>query len=555
VARDVEFDAVAHDKTAAGLSSAERRFRETGEKIRRQQEEQSKAFGDRLTRTVSAFSPRLGSALAAGLADGAKLGAPLMISAIGAGAPALAGILSAAVVGGIGVGGVVGGVALAARDPRVQAAGAQLGRNLLTNLEARAAVFVDPVLKSIAIIDDKLAESQGDIQRIFTASARFVEPLSDALGDFGQSVLRGVAVVSERAGPVMEALGDGVRETGEAIEGFLDDVSRNGEQTARVLDSVFTTLNGTLSVTGEAVAAINQTFAFLDGIMPLSLFETFNRLLGDTEDGARRTGSGTFELAGAMGAAEQETRSYADQLAAAEQEARDLLDANQSLYSSTTSVAEAFAKAKDTIAENGRTLSLNSEKGRENRDALSQVAGQLTRNYEAYVAVNGAGAGAAAVAAENRRQFIALATSAGASGTAANRLADELLGIPSVNPKVTVQGVESARAVARTITTTLNAIADETVNVYVRYAGGGGLSSAEARASARKNLAAGAAFMETDGGTRSAPPAQVNVDSQVVVNLDGAPFRSMTAQVVSAHDRAQRHRMRYGGRRRFPGGQ
>jgi hypothetical protein len=546
--RDVEFNVTSSDKTGPGLASAERRFKATQDKMRKDSERFQKVFGD-----------GIGKGLSDGLASASRIAGPalagLAVSAAGAIAPVLAGTLSAAVVGGATAGGILGGIAIVSRDARVQAAGTTLAANLMSGLETRASVFVQPVLRSIDMVDARFKQSGNTIEAIFRNSAKFVEPLTDAALDAGQSLLEGIETATERAEPVMKSFENGIRDTGNTLKGVIENLSEDGDATARNLDSAFATLNGTLKVTGEVVSGINKTFDFLGKIMPLSAFDTYQKGLDQIEGTTRRTGSGTFELAdgldGAGDAAQDaaaKAKEYADKLREAEEAVRGMFDANRELYGSTTETAQAIADATKIIGENGEGLKLNTEKGRENRDALSDVASQLGSNYEAYLAVNGAGAGATAVAKANRDAFVKLAEKAGYGADAAQDLANRLLGIPNVNPTVTVRGVEGAKAAARTISATLRAIKDENVNINYQV---NGTNSSALRAAAAKNNAAEPGPSFSDGSvsrTGGASPVSVSSTIQNVITLDGAPFRAMTARTVSENNRRERHRARYGGR-------
>ena len=175
MARDIEANATIHDKSSEGLDKFSENVKKTGKKTQKEFERFGKSSGDSFIKSVGSVSPKLAGKIASSLGDGAKLGAPLILSAIGgglaAGLPAISGLIGAAVTGGAAGAGILGGVALAAQDSRVKAAGTQLGNNLLTGLQDRAGSFIQPVLGSIDILQDKFLETGDTIERIFQNSS------------------------------------------------------------------------------------------------------------------------------------------------------------------------------------------------------------------------------------------------------------------------------------------------------------------------------------------------------------------------------------------------
>jgi hypothetical protein len=251
-----------------------------------------------------------------------------------------------------------------------------------------------------------------------------------------------------------------------------------------------------------------------------------------------------------MHTAAGETRDYATMLADAEREASDLLNAQRSLYSSTTTVAQAMADAGKAIAENGRTLSLNSEKGRENRRALDSVAGAMKAQYDATVAVNGVGVTSARVAQTNADKFVALAGKAGLSAGKARELARELGLIPSKRETKIIAETKAAEAAAKRVRDMLAQIKNRTVSVNVIFNEQRRSKVANQLGSGAGNFAGATGFQgaATGGGGRTQAPTPVNVESLVTVQLDGRPFATATAVAVRSERRSAQWRSKYGGR-------
>ncbi len=543
MARDVEFGVVADDKTGPGLDSAARRFKATDDKIKREQERSNKRFGDRLVKTVGAISPKLGEALADGVAAGAKLGAPLLTTGLAVGLPALASLMSGAIVGGVGIGGVVGGVALAARDARVQSAGKALGERLLGGLERSAQPFIRPVLDAIDDIGARFDRVRGNIDSIFANASRFVGPLSGGIGDLFESVVRAVDKVTSRAMPVIRAISEGLSGTGRSLEVFFDAISSDGDSSARAVKAAFDTLNATLQTTGVTLGALSKILGYWDQVIPLAPLGKFVTALNEADSAGRRTTGGTFELNTAMQLAAGETRTYAQVMDEAARQTDAVASAQASLYGTTTNLAQAMADANKTIAENGRTLSLNSQKGRENRRALDSVAQGMRAVYADTVAVNGVGIKSAQVASNNANQFVRLAQKAGLGAGAARRLASDLGLIPTKRETKIIADTKEAEARAKRVRDLLSQVRSKTVsvNVIVNESRLNAVNRRLERAGGGNARGDGGFARTADtGGFRTEPARPVQISNRVLVDIDGRPFRSFTYSAIADNNRHNR---------------
>jgi len=153
--------------------------------------------------------------------------------------------------------------------------------------------------------------------------------------------------------------------------------------------------------------------------------------------------------AGQKAEADREAGIAAQDTAAFTQQATDAIDRNTNalsdnidaqskaagvvlnLWDAQTNLEDAYAKANASLKENGERLDATSEKGRANRDALSQVAqagwdviDSMTANGATLTELRG-------TMQDTRDRFVALAESMGMSKADANALADELRLIPT----------------------------------------------------------------------------------------------------------------------------
>jgi hypothetical protein len=551
MARDVEINVTASDRTGEALAAAERAFKRTSDNVKRESKKTGDGVAEGLVSAIERFSPKLAAGITQTLTDAGAAGGPLLVGGLVASAPLLAATLSAAVIGGAGIGGVIGGVLLAARDARVQAAGKDLGTRLLGSLEQDAVPFIQPVLKAIDTIGDSFDRVNGRIKNIFANSSRFVEPLVNGATKGFEGILRGIDSLVANAGPVIAALSDGLAQLGNSVGDLFEQIGGQSGGAAAALRDIFDVLSSFLTILGPVIAGLTKVYEVLSkfGVIkqlayglagPIGMVaQQFDR----AGESARKTGSGSFAAADGFQAA----KSGADKMATALQSTtasadamreatRQLTDQNNGLYSSTTSVASAISNASKTISENGRNLALNSAKGRENRDALSSVAQAARQNYDAFVKVNGVGPKSAALAETLRGSFIRLAEKAGKGASEARNLANQLLGIPS--KRDTKISLEAAKALenAREVRRAISAVQGKTVTVTVKVNAGALNKARLGKLGPQANLAASSsfAFANGAGGGRTGGPAAVTVDNQtnVRVDLDGRQFREYTNRTV-----------------------
>lgn len=430
--RDVEVNVfTASDRTGPGLSSVERSFQRTQDKIKRESDKFNSQFAKSIVDTVATASPRLAASLTSAFGNGASAAAPLLIAGVAAAAPLVAATLSAAVTAGVSGAVVAGGVLLVADDPRVKAAGGRLAERLMSGLREDAGTFVAPVLAAADKIAAKFDQLRPRIARIFANSSQFVAPLTDGLLRAVDGITRGIDSITSKAKPVMDQFGASVAEIGAAIGRFLTSISGAGPGAAAALRDITNVLTLTLDIAGPAIMALSKIYGWLSKIGATTGFlAPLADLLSDTDTESRDAAGGVDLLGEAMRRGSADVEEMARSLQEAQDAVNGVYQANRDLYASTTDVAGAIAATTKEISKNGRTLDLNTEKGRANRGALSRLAGALQDNYDKYVAVNGAGRQAERVADRNRAAFVRMAEKAGYSAGQARRLADELLNIP-----------------------------------------------------------------------------------------------------------------------------
>jgi hypothetical protein len=549
--RDVEFNYTASDRTGPATESVARRAKNTQDKIKRDQDKAFKDFTRNAERMGTIAGGKVGALFGENIAAGLEKMAPAMTPVLAgvaiAAAPVIGASIAAAVIGGSAGLGILGGVALAARSPQVASRAAALGDTIMGSLRSRAAVFIDPVLESLDIVEDRWSGIGNNISRLFANSARYVKPLTEGLTYAAERVTDLVARLSDvrTAGPVIEAIANGIAGLGDAINDAFSDLEDNGVDAAVAISQVFQVLEATIRAVGFAVNALTETYGVL---AQLGLFgQRAQREYWRLSANAQLAAASNADVAISLEAVNSAGQGVAGVIANLAKEVGDLTQENRSLYASTTSAAEAISRTTETLRKNGSGLKLNTERGRENRQALANLATALAANYDAYVKVNGAGTGATQVANRNRAAFIALAEKAGYTSGKARALANELLGIPARRTPV-VNMVGNAAARAQTVIDRLSAIRSKTVSVNVAVHQSGDAAALRKQSLPAFSAAAAASSSIPAGSYRTGGPAPVQVASRVLVNLDGRPFYDFTARSVRAADDRRAFRDRVGKR-------
>lgn len=225
---------------------------------------------------------RLGGALSSGVSS---LGETIasnkyLVAGVTAGvvtlSPIISSLIGAAVTGGIGAGGIVGGIALAAKsDARIQESASRIGKSFTEQIQTEAKdAFSGPVLQSLGKLETLGNKAVGGIGKAFRDLAPSVGPLTDNLVRAAEALGKSFGNAAERAGPVLKSLGNLIQGTSEHLAKFIDDMSLRAQAGADAIDLLNTAIGFTIDVVGLVVGSL----------MDLKL--AYNDI-GDTIDEAR----------------------------------------------------------------------------------------------------------------------------------------------------------------------------------------------------------------------------------------------------------------------------
>lgn len=286
--------------------------------------------------------------------------------AIGAAlAPLLGASIAGIVVGGLGLGGIVGGVVIAAHDPRVESAFKDMKSNLSDALKLDAAPFV-PVLVG-ALGDIERTVKNIDLAGIFKDLAPQVQPVLNGILDLVTSLGSSIRNIAANSGPVLSELGTDFRDLGRTLESAFNSLADNGKQEAQALHDLFAVIDGGITIVFGLVNALTEVYGAYHKLVMLSPAGTFElwqdssqkvtvavtkqaqAVVDAVNANADLTDSAKREAAAAQVQADAIT-SVADALKAATDPAFALIDAQKQVNDATN----AYNKAVRTSGQNSK---------------------------------------------------------------------------------------------------------------------------------------------------------------------------------------------------------
>jgi hypothetical protein len=377
-----------------------------------------------------------------------------LIAAAAAAAPVIGATLSAGITAGIGGGAMAAGIALAARDERIKAAGKSLGEHMLSSLTFAAQPFINPVLRAIGIMRAEFDAAGADIRAIFFAASKYVEPLARGFAGLIRNALPGIVKAIQRAQPLINILSQGLPKIGTALGKMFDDISKNGDDLAMAMEFVVMFIERAIGATGKFLSGLTAAFsvvldivevvgkatAFMPDWTPIGKMS--NQALADVErlrgavDASKQSSDGaagsSFNLAEAFGLVGGEASAAAPSVSSYRQQVEEAGAANRSAFGATTDFYQALSEAKVAARDAGKGIDEHSAAGRRNRDVLEELANITAETVAEQTALTGSQGKAAEMADDGWKKFMRLADAMGVDKKEAHDLAVQLGLIPPV---------------------------------------------------------------------------------------------------------------------------
>lgn len=397
---------------------------------------------------------------------------PVVAGVAIAAAPLIGATIGAAVLGGVGAGGIIGGISLAASDPRVAEAGTQLGATLLGEFGSRGASepFVAPLLDSMEILKGAAKDTAGDTRAAFATIAPVLRPLTVGLVGFVNETLPGFTRGLESSKPVLRALAELLPQIGRDVGKFIATVGDGSDGAVLGLKGIVDITGDALEGFGNIIWGLSQIYegAVRAGAAVTGVLEDLYAwvpLLGDFFAGTNddiesqiglleRSKSASGDYAGAVqtiGESAEETASKIKTLADAIDE---VFGRTMSLDQATLSFKNGLVDLQAELTDGKRSLDDNTQAGRDNIAAILEQI-QRTEDLRKANADSAMGIDAANRLYETHiEQLRRTLTNLGYNKAQVNELIDRYKQIPkSVETTIGIilktQGSESAWAALR----------------------------------------------------------------------------------------------------------
>lgn len=354
------------------------------------------------------WSTTVGKPLVTGIGKALASAGPYVIAGVvalaAAALPFLGAAVSGTVLGAVGAGGIIGGLALAAQDSRVRDA----FKNLLP--EAKEAFggltvgLVAPALESIKILRAGIRDVADEVGNIVHPLAKLAPMFTKDVIGLIENTLSGIGKALEKSEPAIRALSHELPKIGTALGQFFEKLGDESDGAALGFIALSRLLRATIVGLGEFLAKLAEIYEW--SIKVNAKFTGFFEdvvawvpLLGDqvaaaNDDaeallgGLARAKDGSHDFSGSLKEMGSIAKNTAEEIDAVKTALDELFGKVMDSREATRAYEEAIDDLSDSVAENGRTLDVRIKQGRENQAALDREAQAIKGIRDANIANN-----------------------------------------------------------------------------------------------------------------------------------------------------------------------
>lgn len=392
------------------------------------------------------------SSLASALDDGISALPTEVKAAIVAGAllaaPTIGAALGAAIATGVGLGVAGVGTLLAFQFEDVQQRAVEFGRHMRVILALTAESFGPAILNALDLIENRIFALEPVLTRVFDVASKFVEPITVGLLEGVDAFVNALDSMMPNLQPFIDTFSIGLQQTLELISEGLRRLANSGELGTQALQDLFFALNFLIAAffgTINLLIVINGLFHdLLDFAMELSpILAIIVGILRKEIPSAEGTlVVSNFDAAASFNGLVAATN-------AEEQAARDLIRSLDALSKATYDNIQAdvdyersLDRISDSLRENGRTLDVHTEKGRQNIESFSRGLKDAEERALSRLRTQGyTSEQAAALYNQEIAQVRALAREAGISDQKFNELFGQIIDVSSLRISSEEMGV------------------------------------------------------------------------------------------------------------------
>lgn len=370
---DIEKDINTQLGSALG-KSGEKSGEEAGDGVRKGFQ---RKLGDKRHSPWVNISAALASALDDGISALPTEVKAAIVGGILAAAPFVGAGLSGAIVAGIGAGVVGVGALLAAQYEPVRDRFAEFQSNVRNELVRTAVAFGPALIRSLDLVEDKFAEWEPMLTRIFSRAAPLLEELAGGAVRALEAVISSIDVNFDDIGGFVTVLADGIGELGEALAYSIDLMASTGDKGREAFGDMITLVASLVTYLGQMLYILVQAYDFLRfAASQTSFLASAVNLFSDGVEDAdtkvqyfRNSVNDTNPAFSELIALTKDEEKAAKEAAKAIDDQRRAMDEARDAAFSLIDVELAYRDSIDelskTLKENGDEFTFNSEKGRE----------------------------------------------------------------------------------------------------------------------------------------------------------------------------------------------
>jgi len=412
----------------------------------------------------------------------------------------------------------------------------------------------------------------------FKNAAPHVNILANGLTGLVKGVMPGFNTAIGRSGPVIRSLSNAMGSLGDAAGDALTSMSEDADGAAASIDGLSSVVNFMVRDLGSAAGDMNTIMSDIkyefesarhEGV---GFFDWLSKFDGgplgnwaeDTEDKLRTMGGALSKDADHARTFGRELRHGTDGLEGFNDALAEMNSLALKAADADIALEQAIDDASDALKDNGKTLDLNSQKGRNNKSALLDIANAAINAATSVRKMGGDQAAATRRLEDGYDAFVKAARGAGMTKTAADKLARSYGLLPkSKSTSIKAPGATKAKKQVDNLRGSINRLKgkDVFITTHLVTKGGGAGSTIGQHAMAMGGISAaqtggprrgltwvgerGPELMETSPGQRvwsaqdSARMAATGAGSPTSIMLEikssGSPFDDFLAEMIKRY--------------------
>lgn len=431
----------------------------------------------------------------AALGAGAAIGA-MLATAIGASA-------DAALLGGVGTIGIGAAIIAQAQDEKVTDAWGNAFDKIAKMWTQITTPFAKPIIYSAGVLEKSTEGVVRTIQPAMAGLSKYVVELAAGVGALEKNAAPGFAKAIEASGPVLDALAKELPHLGEVIGDAFAEMSKGSEGAAMGLRTVFKIAETGITAFATMVRWLSEGYAafikidtaaadfgahILGWVPGLGGYlKTVADKLHQIKDGGDAAGDGLDKTEAAAARAGGTAEMTADDFTALIQKLNAVEDTADTVAGAMTDklldgmlkaahgaidLEQSYDDLAKSMHDNGKNFDINTQKGRDNEEALLGVVEANKNIYDSMIASGKSAEEAAAAYDKNTKRLHDQLRAAGMTEQQVQDLIGTYGNVPkNVNTLIAVNGLTEALNRLSDLYTKIYNIPDGHFNIYGAYIG------------------------------------------------------------------------------------